>query len=37
MQTAILEGEPLTNVDTLGYNFLHYACLEGNMEVQSCT
>ena len=33
MQTAIMEGLPLGDVDTLGYNFLHYACLEGNSEV----
>jgi len=33
MQTAIMEGQSLLECDTLGYNFLHYACLEGNMEV----
>ena len=33
MQTAIMEGQSLLDVDNLGYNFLHYACLEGNMEV----
>jgi hypothetical protein len=33
MQTAIMEGQSLLDVDSLGYNFLHYASLEGNMEV----
>ncbi len=33
MQSAILDGHPLSDVDNLGYNFLHYACLEGNLDV----
>ena len=33
MQSAIMDGHPLNEVDNLGYNFMHYACLEGNMEV----
>ena len=35
MQSAIMEGRPLGDADTLGYNFLHYACLEGNLDVRS--
>jgi ankyrin repeat protein len=33
MQEAIVNGQPLTETDALGYNFLHYAALEGNIEV----
>jgi hypothetical protein len=35
MQTSIVEGLPLDTTDKLGYNFMHYACLEGNMDVSS--
>ena len=35
MQTSIMEGLPLDTTDKLGYNFMHYACLEGNMDVSS--
>ena len=33
MQRAILNGDPLDALDSLGFNFLHYASLEGNLEV----
>mmetsp|Transcript_41147 Transcript_41147/g.99423 ORF Transcript_41147/g.99423 Transcript_41147/m.99423 type:complete len:617 (-) Transcript_41147:30-1880(-) len=33
MQTAILDGQDLTTVDNLGFNYIHYAALEGNLEV----
>ena len=33
MQRAILNGDTLDSLDTLGFNFLHYASLEGNLEV----
>eukprot|EP00290_Baffinella_frigidus_P008072 CAMPEP_0180134536 /NCGR_PEP_ID=MMETSP0986-20121125/10223_1 /TAXON_ID=697907 /ORGANISM="non described non described, Strain CCMP2293" /LENGTH=634 /DNA_ID=CAMNT_0022074921 /DNA_START=39 /DNA_END=1943 /DNA_ORIENTATION=+ len=33
MQKVIMDGKPLNETDTLGYSFLHYAALEGNIEV----
>jgi hypothetical protein len=33
MQKVIMDGKPLNEADTLGYSFLHYAALEGNIEV----
>jgi hypothetical protein len=30
MQNQIMQGHPLNTVDNLGFNFLHYASLEGN-------
>ena len=33
MQRAIMNGDPLDSFDGLGFNFIHYAALEGNREV----
>eukprot|EP00961_Rhodomonas_salina_P110575 1487935-Rhodomonas_salina.2 len=34
MQAAIADGADLGTVDSIGYTFLHYACLEGKYSVR---
>ncbi len=33
MQRAIMNGDPIDTFDALGFNFIHYASLEGNKDV----